>query len=70
MKDPKSIAIMLLGKKKGAEDEPDTEEPEMPPLEDVMGELIDAVKAGDKTAAAKAFRGALACAEDTYDDEE
>jgi hypothetical protein len=72
MKDPKSIAIMLLGKKKAAEEpEPDDgEEPSMPPLEDVMQEFLDATKAGDTKAMAKAFRGAMACAEDYSDDEE
>lgn len=62
---------MLLGKNKpgGDDGEGDSgEEPGMPPLEDVMRELIDAVKADDPKAAAKAFRGAMACADGDEDE--
>lgn len=72
MKDPKSVAVMLLEKKHKAESEGDeaTEEPTMPPLEEVMGDFISAVKSGDAAGAAKAFRAAKACADDYSDDEE
>jgi hypothetical protein len=72
MKDPKSIAVMLLGKKAKAEepsDEMGDEEPKMPALEEVMGDMISALKADDAAGAAKAFRAALACADEAHNDD-
>lgn len=68
MKDAKDIAVAILGKPKG-ESSDDDSEAKMPPLEEVMSELIDAVKSGDAKAAAKAFRAAKACSDDYSDDD-
>jgi hypothetical protein len=67
----KGVALMLLKQKQDKEAGTSDEgsEPTMPPLEEVMGEFIDAVKAGDKAAAAKAFRAAKACSEDEPDED-
>jgi len=69
MNDSKKIAIGILSKpEEGNEEEG---EAKMPPLEEVMQEFIDAVTGGDAKAAAKAFRGAMACSsEDEYEDED
>lgn len=67
---PKDLAVMLLSKKKPDAEESDGEEPSMPPLEEVMSEFIDAVKAGDAAAAAKAFKAAKACSDDEPDEDD
>ena len=73
MSDARKAALLILAKAKpGMED--DGEEDKMPPLDDIMGDLIDAVKSGDKAGAAKAFRAAHACAaehepEDDFEDD-
>jgi hypothetical protein len=67
----KGTALMLLKKKHdeeaGGSDE--GEEPSMPPLEEVAGDLIAAVKADDKAGVAKALRAAQACMSDEPEDD-
>lgn len=70
MKDPKDIAVAILGKPKGGGDSEGDDNSKMPPLEEVMGEFISAVKSGDAKAAARAFRAAKACSDDYGDDDE
>lgn len=69
MKGSKDIAIAILGKPKGMSGGDEDEDEKMPPLEDVMGDFISAIKSGDAKAAAKAFRAAKACADDYSEDE-
>lgn len=64
---PRSVAVMLLEKKKadeaGSSDMGD-EEPKMPPLEEVGQEALDAMKAGDAKAFAKAILGIVAAGDE------
>lgn len=67
----KGLALMLMKAHKakvGSDEMGDDEEPSMPPMEEIAQELIDAVKAGDAGAVAKALKGAMACAGDESDE--
>jgi hypothetical protein len=68
------IALVFGGKKPKKEemgDDGGDKMPSMPSLDDIAGDLIDAVKAGDRNGVAKALRAShAACSDDDYDDED
>lgn len=48
----------------------DDEMPAMPSMEDIAGDLLDAIKANDKAGVAKALKASHACAGEDEGDEE